>query len=196
MQSAAIKHKLRSDLTMLPKAMRHLPIDERGYPVPALAAWVGGKLFYRPQLFACALHDRLCWVCGGVLGSFKTFIVDPLCLITGITGELPLDWDCASWCVCNRPFKSKPGVIAVAVFRGYKPFRDDVGRHLIRMPIEDDESVVHWYRLGRPATRAEVKHSVETGLPVLVGLARKQGVDAVFELENKTRQFQRWLPAE
>lgn len=218
------QNKLRSDLTGLPSKMRHLPVDERGYPVPVFVAWVDGKPDHRisdPQFLMRAIREKLCWICGGVLGTFKAFTVGPMCLVTGTSSEPPSHWDCAKWSVCNYPFLSKPqmvrredrlpegrrapagiflernpGVVAVVVFRGCRVFRDDAGLPLIHMPIEGECESIHWYRLGQPATRTEVEHSVETGLPALVELARKQGIDAVLELENKTRQFRRLLPAE
>jgi len=54
---------------------------------------------------------------------------------------------------------------------------------------------VEWYREGRPATRAEVIESIETGLPNLEGLARQEkgGLEA---LNHAKERFWPYLPKE
>jgi hypothetical protein len=54
---------------------------------------------------------------------------------------------------------------------------------------------VEWYAHGRPATREEVLHSIETGIGILEEQAasEKGGMEA---LQQARQVFEVWLPAE
>lgn len=52
---------------------------------------------------------------------------------------------------------------------------------------------IEWYCEGRAATRAEIQHSIDTGLPLL--RAQADGEDGHALLDELTAQAQRWLPA-
>ena len=85
---------LRPGLPPLPRRMRTLPIDERGYPVPWFVQWflpdgsgaapgVGKPDFrvadgYKRE---SAVKHRLCWLCGGKLGRQFAFVIGPMCAI-------------------------------------------------------------------------------------------------------------------
>jgi hypothetical protein len=43
---------------------------------------------------------------------------------------------------------------------------------------------LEWYARGRRATRDEIMHSIETGLPALREMAERQGPDAVAALQK------------
>jgi hypothetical protein len=117
-------HKLRDDLPPLTDRLKKLPIDERGYPVPAFVQWleyVDGKPEPRPpgvgipefrmvdsnHLGAC-VSDDLCWVCGDRLGVNRAYVVGPMCVINRNSAEPPSHVDCAEWSVKGCPFLSKP----------------------------------------------------------------------------------------
>src|SRR5437879_499371 len=122
-----------------------------------------------------------------------------MCGINRTTSEPPSHLDCARWSARNCPFLNNPrmvrrqdelvndeqarekvagypimrnpGVVLLWITRQYEIFPDGKGGRLIQ--IGEPESV-EWYREGRPATRAEVLESVESGLPALVALAQQQ----------------------
>jgi hypothetical protein len=117
-------HKLRSDLPELTERLKNLPVDERGYPVPAFVQWmeeVGGKMMPRPpgegfpdfrivdpvHMRAC-VFGNLCWVCGQPLGVHRAYVVGPMCTVNRNSAEPPSHVDCAEWSVKGCPFLSKP----------------------------------------------------------------------------------------
>jgi hypothetical protein len=63
---------------------------------------------------------------------------------------------------------------------------DDVGD-----PLE-----LFWYAEGRVATVPEIRHSIETGLPILRGVADEDGPEARAELEQDIAAFEKMLPEE
>lgn len=175
----------------MPPRMRLLPIDNRGYPVPFFVAWQNGEPEFRamdPQKFARAVREKKCWVCGEPLGRWLTFVVGPMCGINRTTAEPPSHDDCATWSVRNCPFLTRPhmvrregglpedagapagimiprnpGVTLLWVTRSYQLFKND-GGYLITI---GEPHTVTWYREGRPASRADVAASVDSGLPLL-----------------------------
>lgn len=181
------------DAVGMPARMRALPLDDRGYPVPWFVAWVDGKPEFRAmdaRKFRDAVKHGRCWVCGEKLGKWKTFVIGPMCAVNRTTAEPPSHTDCAIWSAKNCPFLTRPhmvrredefsrdpdhapaghmitrnpGVALVWTTRGYFIQRDSHGQPLIEVGDPDD---VLWFCEGRPATRAEVQHSIETGLPLL-----------------------------
>ncbi len=87
----------------------------------------------------------------------------------------------------------QPGAMAVWVTRSYRLFGDGAGGVLVRI---GDPSSVAWYAHGRPATRAEVVASIESGVPHLAKLAAEEGPDAVAALEQALTAAWAYLPAE
>jgi hypothetical protein len=55
---------------------------------------------------------------------------------------------------------------------------------------------VLWFAQGRPATRAEVMASIESGYPSLLEIAASEGAEAVAELERQRARVWPLLPAE
>ena len=185
--------QLRPELGALPKRLQHLPLDSRGYPVPWFVDWIDGEPEFRamsPEKFERAINERRCWVCGDRLGSYKTFVAGPMCVLTRTSAEPPSHYDCAEWSAQNCPFLTRPnmerreddvinnegqgdaailrnpGCTALVTTKGYRVFRTSAAA--IGWLIEMGEfERVEWFAEGRPATRAEVEHSVETGLPLL-----------------------------
>lgn len=212
--------KLRPELTPLPLRMLNLPVDERGYVVPWFVAWVDGKPEFRAMDFykwRRAVREKLCWVCGTRLGSYFAFVTGPMCLVTLTNSEPPSHLQCATWSAVNCPFLSKPqmvrrenalpeniqdpagvglkrnpGACAVYVTKGFRVFKDSVGKPLIELP-EEHESI-DWYAEGRKATRAEVEHSIDTGVHFLLEIAEQEGPQAVAELNQRLKRIEQWLP--
>jgi hypothetical protein len=196
--------------------MRALPVH-RQYPVPWFVVWLNGEPEFRAmdvEKWVRAVKEKLCWVCGQRLGVHVSFTVGPMCLVTFTTSEPPSHWDCATWSAKNCPFLSRPkmvrreagmpdaaeappgisidrnpGVAAVYTVTNYEVFSDGgkPPKPLIQMSSECEH--VEWYSEGRPATRAEVEHSVETGLPYLMAVAETEGSGAVADLERRVGRF-------
>ena len=212
----------RPVLERLPLRMAHLPVDDRGYPVPWFVAWVDGKPEFRamdPKKYVRALREKLCWVCGNQLGVHVCFVAGPMCGINRTSSEPPSHLECARWSARNCPFLSNPRqvrredeVINNANLRENAP-----GCALTRNPgvamlwitrqfevfndgkggmlIQMGEPEgVEWYAYGRPATRQEVQASIDSGLPNLEAIARTQE-GAMEELRKYVARFQQYLPA-
>lgn len=198
---------LREGLPPLPDKMRHLPIDERGYPVPFFVQWIDGKPDHRivdSRKVSLCIKARRCWICGHELGAFKVFTVGPMCAVNRVSGEPPAHRDCALYAVHACPFLSRPrakrresnlpeevrindgmlehnpGVSLMWTTRTYKPFRGG-GSILYDMgPAERME----WFAEGRPATLPEIEEAIGRGFPALMDAARQDGPASV-ELLSK-----------
>jgi hypothetical protein len=189
-------NKIKESLPPLPEKMKDLPIDERGYPVPWFTPWIAGKpefLMADARKLHLALTQRRCWVCGKALpalGKPVTFVIGPMCMINRITSEPPNHMECAEFSVKGCPFLSKPnmarrendntkkfkgsvagimiernpGVTLLYTTRSFKLAPDEKGKKLISL---GEPLTCSFWREGRPALPAEVKESVDTGLPLL-----------------------------
>jgi hypothetical protein len=206
---------LKSDIPDLPARMRKLPVDARGYPVPYFVAWFdasGGATrrgegspdfrLVHPRTIATCHTDRLCWVCGETLGSYKSFVIGTMNALGRTCSEPPSHTDCADFSARACPFlihpKEKrrehriPG-------SWHKPEGETIACHprmalvwtvkrygvlrvndAILFDIGTPEQV-RWYTEGRLATRAEVIASIESGLPRLYEIAKREGreLDAI-----------------
>ena len=215
-----VAHRLRPELEPLPPRMQTLAVDERGYVVPWFVDYVDGKPEFRamnPEKWMKAVRHRKCWVCGEPLGRYLTFVAGPMCGINRTSAEPPSHHQCATWSARNCPFLSNPemirrvdetvplpnpenspgfsitrnpGVTMLWTTHDYSIFEDDKGMPLITF---GEPQRVDWYCQGRPASRAEVMHSIETGLPAPMALARTQD-GAVKELEEARIKFLKYLP--
>lgn len=112
---------LRPELPELPRHMRGLPIDARGYPVPWFVLWQDEKgepcerghgtpefRMQHPNAVAVAHNKRKCWVCGDRIGKFMAFTVGSMCAVNRVSGEPPSHLDCADWAARACPFLSRP----------------------------------------------------------------------------------------
>jgi hypothetical protein len=187
-------HALRQGLPIdMPLGIAALPRDERGYPVPYFVQWIDGKPDFRiidpSKIRACKLAS-LCWVCGKPLGDLFAFVIGPMCAINRTSAEPPSHIDCARWSVRACPFLTKPQmkrredelteqyednvpgfglkrnpeVSMVWETNFYELFQDGRGGELVK--IGPPESISYW-KEGRLATREEILHSIETGIPLL-----------------------------
>lgn len=218
---------IRPELEALSPRLQRLPVDDRGYPVPWFVAWVDGKPEFRAMdgaKWLLAVRERRCWVCGDRLGAYMTFVIGPMCGINRTTAEPGCHLDCAEWSARNCPFLSRPqmvrreddflnnehlveesagtaitrnpGVALLWTTKQFHVFNDGQGKPLIHL---GDPTAVRWYAEGRPATRAEVLQSVDSGFPALLSIAeeqdRKEGCGAVKALQQYRARFEQFLPA-
>jgi len=213
---------MRRELTELPERMKSLPIDKRGYPIPAFVQWINGEPDFRVmnrQYWHDCVVKGLCWVCGGRLGLIQVFTIGPMCAINRTTSEPPSHRECAVWSARNCPFLSRPhmvrredefteqcvqasgvsikrnpGVMCLWFTRDYKLFADQNNHPLIQVGHPDH---VEWFAEGRKATRAEIMESIRTGLPALEELARAEGPAAIRELRTMAADaIEKLLPKE
>lgn len=208
---------LRAGLPALPPEMKHLPIDERGYPVPFFVAWVNGKPDFRiadQTKKAKAIRFNRCWICGEQLGRYRAFVIGPMCAVNRVSSEPPSHLNCAMFAVkacpflilpkavrreANMPEESSeppgimltrnPGVTLIWVTQVYTVTRHADGElfHLRAPP-----SQVLWYTQGRRATREEAQASIDSGLPVLREMAALE--NALPELERLIEAVDPLLP--
>lgn len=107
-------NQLRSDLPPLPKQMRDLPIDKRGFCVPWFVDWVNGEPEFRAMdryKLHRAVKERLCWVCGKPLWREMVFVIGPMCALNRVSSEPPSHRECAQFSARGCPFLSRPHMI-------------------------------------------------------------------------------------
>jgi hypothetical protein len=183
-------HQLRQNLPAMPRNMRSLPVDSRGYPVPFFVEWINGVPDFRVAsmgaMHRCVL-TKLCWICGKPLGRLLAFTIGPMCAINRISSEPPQHPECAEYAVQACPFLSmpkmrrrkddlpdlapppgimlerNPGVMLVWLTRTFTVLQE---RHGYLFEIGAPYKAL-WYMEGRKATRGEVIAAIESGLPFL-----------------------------
>ena len=207
-------NELRPGLPLLPRKMRGLHIDKRGFPVPFFVAMINGEPDHRivdPRAMQACLKLSRCWICGGALGAFRSFVVGPMCAINRISSEPPSHLECAVYAAIACPFMTRPHAKRREAGMPDAPLKEPAGIHLDRNPgvsliwttrtfrpfkaprasggtgllfdMGRAESLA-WYAEGRAATREEIDHSIATGLPSLIDAAEG---DAEGLLEVKRR---------
>jgi hypothetical protein len=201
-----------ADLIELPTRMRSLPWDKHGRPVPWFVAWIDGVPDFRvigPWKVEHAVAFGQCWICGGPMGSYKAFVIGPMCAVNRTTAEPPCHRDCAVYSARACPFLTtpsmvrrpgqrpagtidpagqmitrNPGVALVWITKKYSRFVTEGGTgYLFRLSGAPEET--RWYAHGRPATRAEVLASIDSGLPILQAEADAQGPYAAEQLRQQ-----------
>lgn len=166
-----------------------------------------------------AVDSGRCWVCGGPLGAWRAFLVGPMCAVNRTSAEPPSHRECAEWSARNCPFMARPharrreagmpeggesagialmrnpgvGLVWVTKQGRYKRYRAHGGSGWL-FDIGEPESV-SWWAEGRPATRAEIEHSIDTGYPSLRELADEEGPAAVRVLDRYMERAMKLLPA-
>jgi hypothetical protein len=181
--------------------MQKLHIDDRGYPVPYFVAWVDGKPEFRiadNQKWARCVRAGHCWVCGDVVGKFKTFVIGPMCAVNRTTSEPPCHLECAVFSATACPFLTlpkaqrrdanmpegnalpggiclmrNPGVTCLWTTLSYQ-IMDAGNGYLFRI---GDPTDVQWYAQKRPATREEILESIDSGMPLLREQCEKEDTE-------------------
>ena len=214
---------LAPGLPPLPPRFLKLPLNERGYPVPKFV-WKkpdGGYDFrvIEPGWPSKCVRHRLCWLCGETLGKFVCFVIGPMCAINRNSAEPPSHRECAEFAVRACPFMRfpnrkrdeeglpddgikpggdaamimrNPGVSAIWVTTAYSVHRAPNGDSLFDI---GQATEVTWWAQGRAATREEILHSINTGLPILREMAEKEGADAIAHLDHEIERGMKLLPA-
>lgn len=191
----------------LPDRMRHLPINDEGYPVPYFVPYVDGKPEFRgfdgEKLAICVRHRR-CWLCGEPLGKNMVFVIGPMCAVNKVSAEPPSHYDCAKYAAMACPFlsqprmrrnekdmpehldpagimlKRNPGCTLLWVTHNYKPFKA-MGGVLFNV---GDPVRVEFFAEARKATREEIMASIDSGMPILRDMAERDGPEAIAELSH------------
>ena len=206
---------------IIPDRMRRLPVDERGYPVPWFVAWIDGRPDHRimdtPKWYV-AMRKRRCWLCGGQLGKFATFVLGPMCMVNRTSAEPPCHLDCAKFAVQGCPFLSlpraqyrsanlpanasanrdmlthNPGAMVLWTCEHWRQFDslDDKDHHQL-VTFGDPAGVQCWTQ-GRRATRGEMLDAIARGLPKLQAIAEAEGADAPRRLARMVDEAMFWLP--
>lgn len=196
----------RADMPEIPDRIKGLPTQE-GYPIPYFVEEPqveGDRYDFRITSRAkmvMAVKKKLCWVCGQKLGAHLAFPLGPMCSVNRTIAEPPSHRECAEWTAKACPFLSQrqmvrrdvglpenvilgpgvpimrqPGVTCIWITKSYKPFKPPGGGVLFTL---GEPTEVLWFREGRPATRAEVLESIESGIPLLMELAEAEGPSAI-----------------
>lgn len=210
--------------TDLPGRMENLPKDHVGHPVPWFVAWIDGLPDFRlvgPGKVRKAVRFSLCWVCGGGLtpSGERAWVIGPMCLVNLTTAEPSCHLDCATWSARWCPFLATPGMtrrerhipggtvkpagimicrnpgVALVAVTGYRDWREERGPDGTLFRLAGLRRAL-WYAEGRPATRAEVIASIDSGLPLLREAAEGDGPEAVAELGRMHAAALAYLPAE
>lgn len=216
--------QLAPNMPPLPSRFLKLPVDHRGYPVPKFVYQRPDGIYdfrvVKPGWPVECINKKLCWLCGEKLGQFFCFVIGPMCAINRNSAEPPSHRECAEFSVKACPFMRfpnrkrdeadlpedgvkpggnaamimrNPGVICLWITKSYKPYRVP-GEQGILIEIGDPVGVT-WWAQGRAATRAEVMHSIDTGLPALRILAEKDGRESIAHLEKITQRGLMLVPA-
>lgn len=208
--------------TIVPDKMRRRPLDSRGYPVPWFVAWINGRPDFRivdPQKFRLAIDKRRCWLCGGQLGKFATFVVGPMCIVNHTSAEPPSHMECAKFAVRGCPFltipasqyrdaklpadtRANPGMLthnpevtALWTCDEWQAFRaaDPDGNPGTLVEFGEPKSVSFW-REGREATASEANAALYKGLPQLQAMAEREGPHQMRELARRVEAALFWFP--
>jgi len=171
----------------------------------------------------CRKHS-LCWVCGELLNEPElAFVIGPMCGLNRISAEPPMHKECADWSVRGCPFLNKPnmerrehdkiagigsagGGVMLTRNPGAMILWGTYSFHAIQAPnaqggrgwlwqIGDPSSISFW-RAGRPATRAEIIESIESGLPLLLASERteERRALATVEIAKRYEELKHLLP--
>jgi len=206
----------------MPAAVGRLPRDKHGRPVPWFVAYIDGEPDFR-VIRRGGIEDAhrygWCWVCGQpIAGRYKAFVIGPMCAVNRVSAEPPGHQACAIYSALACPFLStpnmvrrdrqmpvehsdpagimlerNPGVALVWTTTHYAKFAAPGGPGFL-FDIGEPDSVA-FYAQGRPATRAEVLASIESGLPTLREMAEADGPEAVAALDEQTAAALELIPA-
>lgn len=91
----------------IPPIMQHLPLDERGYPIPYFVSIVDGKPEFRYQdgrKREAMINHNLCFICGKKLHDKSYwFLTGPAGLLNQVGSDAPMHEDCARFSLSACP---------------------------------------------------------------------------------------------
>lgn len=200
-----IANKIRATLPELPRRMRKLPVDKRGYPVPWFVHWEGNEpkfqIIGKGKILA-ATQLKKCWICGEQMGVHVAFVLGSVSGINRTSPEPPSHLDCAEFACKACPYlttpeavrsmrgikdieitnppgegsKRNPGVTLLWVTRSYKPFSALNERGEDGVLFQfGSPETLYFFRESRKATRLEIDESIISGMPLLLKQADKDG---------------------
>jgi hypothetical protein len=204
----------------MPDRIRRLPVSSEGYPVPWFVHFDDAgvpdfRVVGRGKMTE-AVNRKRCWVCGQPLGRTFAMTLGPMCAINRTISEPPSHRECAVFSALACPFLANPrmrrneadlpdhkraagngilrnpGAVCVWMTRSYRPFKAPGG---VLFTFSDPEQVL-WFAGGRMATRAQVDHAINTGLPILRAEAEAEGPAAVAALNRMIDALSPYLPIE
>lgn len=196
-----------------PSRLARRPRDRHGRIVPWFAGYADGEPDHRvvrPGGVAEAFRLRLCFLCGGQLGAYASFVIGPMCALNRVSAEPPSHRTCAEYAPAACPHLANPqmrrrpdlpessvapdGVMVLAnpgtclvwTTRSWEQMR---GMQLFTI---GDPVAVSWWTEGRRATYAEALDALMSGLDRLRTEASKDGTDFAAQ-EQLTEQYERAL---
>jgi hypothetical protein len=214
--------KLRPELPPLPQRMLDLPIDPRGYPIPAFVETITMQADFRVASGAfkeAAQRYGLCYVCGE---SFTTrhrwYVIGPMSVLNRTTSEPAVHRECAVFSATGCPFLARPHAVRrldnlpenihideASIARNPKVTalystrtveinrRGQAAGDFLLFLGEPEE--VHWYASGRSATHTEVIDSIYSGFELLInGALKEQPKNRRAAFQSMRESFNRMLP--
>jgi hypothetical protein len=214
-----MKRDLRPELPEAPPAIRRLPVDARGFPVPFFVAWLDGKPDHRivePIKLMRCVREGLCWICGQKLTRPAVCVIGPMCGVNHVSSEPPSHEACARFAVQGCPFMSRPNmrrreaglppelVAAPGVMHNpglsllwwterVEVFKAAGPRSHRRLFDIGDPLRVEWWTEGRLATRDEAEAALAVGLPKLMAQAGGDAAE-IAQLDRQADRLREWLP--
>lgn len=205
------------DQLQTPPAIDRLPRDRHGRPIPWFVhrdadGTPDFRVIRHGGIHEATAYD-LCWVCGRQRGRHAAFVIGPMCAVNRVSAEPPSHLECAIYSALACPFLSTPTMVrrergidhhhvagvmiprnpGVALVWSTRTWRTFLAPNGVLFDV-GEPSACRWYAEGRAATRAEVLHSIDTGLPLLrEQAARQRGADA--ELDAMTARALTLVPA-
>lgn len=206
----------------IPDAIKRLPRDARGYPIP----WFvhvdehGTPDFrvVRPGGIALAYREKTCWLCGGRMGNNMLFAfnIGPMCAINRVNSEPPSHRGCAIFAAEACPFLANPRMRrdtknplpehaqdapGIPIDRNPGAVCIWITRHFrpfnagngVLFQLGDPMDVL-WFCEGRTATRREVLASITSGRSILEAVAAQDGSAGLAELGQQIARLAPLLP--
>jgi hypothetical protein len=93
----------------MPDRMKHLPLNDQGYPIPFFVPYYEGKPEFRgfdPDKLRICVRLQRCWLCGEPLGKNMVFTIGSMCAVNRVSAEPPSHYGCAHYAAMACPFLS------------------------------------------------------------------------------------------
>lgn len=97
----------------IPEFLQHLPVDDRGYPVPFFVPWKDGKpqfLYADERKVANCVERKICGICGKLMMHGDSFMVTgPIGYKNRVASDAPMHRRCAEYSlrVCPHMYYEK-----------------------------------------------------------------------------------------
>lgn len=179
--AARLPHGVSMLSPVLRQGLPELPVRMRGRP--------DGTRRRLPDLgmnLVCARQNR-CRLCGGRLGRYKAFVLQPIGAVNRVSPTAPAHIECAKYVA---QIECSPGVSLVWTTRDASMI---CSRDKLHFQLGEPEQTF-WYAESRCASRDEVRASLEEALPELYRLAHAEGEAAVLKLDTMVARAVRYLP--